>query len=76
MVTGRAGERAPRITVTAAVAAPLSLHARDHDHLDRWIDRIGSSGAWYEDPHGSRQWRAAMTRRLAHEAFEELGGAA
>ncbi|WP_129784512.1 FAD binding domain-containing protein [Promicromonospora panici] len=76
MVTGRAGEPAPRITVTASVSAPLSLHARDHDMLDRWIDWIGSTGAWYEDTHGSREWRAAMTRRLAHEALEELGGAA
>jgi hypothetical protein len=76
MVTGRAGEHAPKITVTAAVAAPLSLHARDHDMLDRWIDWIGSTGAWYEDTHGSREWRAAMTRRLAHEVLDELGGGA
>lgn len=76
MVTGRSGERAPKLTVTASVAAPLTLHARDHSMVDRWIDWIGTTGAWYEDTHGSRAWRAAMTRRLAHEAFEELGGAA
>ncbi|MFC8797495.1 FAD binding domain-containing protein [Promicromonospora sp. NPDC057138] len=76
MVTGRAGDRSPRITVTAAVGAPLSLYARDHDMVDRWVDWIGSEGAWYEDTHGSRDWRAAMTRRLAHEVLDELGGAA
>jgi CO/xanthine dehydrogenase FAD-binding subunit len=76
MVTGRSGERAPKITVTASVAAPLTLYARDHSMVDRWIDWIGTTGAWYEDTHGSRAWRAAMTRRLVHEAFEELGGAA
>jgi CO/xanthine dehydrogenase FAD-binding subunit len=76
MVTGRAGERAPKITVTGAVAAPLSLHARDHDMLDRWIDWIGSTDAWYEDTHGTPAWRAAMTRRLAHEVLDELNGGA
>jgi hypothetical protein len=75
MVTGRSGERGPTITVTASVAAPLSLHVRDHSAVDRWIDRLDHTGAWYEDTHGSREWRAAMTRRLAHEALDELGGA-
>lgn len=74
LVTGRAGVQAPRITVTASVAAPLTLHARDHSMVDRWIDGIDRTDAWYEDTHGSREWRAAMTRRLAHEALEELGG--
>ncbi|WP_419706088.1 FAD binding domain-containing protein [Promicromonospora sp. NFX87] len=75
MVTGRAGDQGPTLTVTASVAAPLSLHARDHAAVDRWIDRLDSTGAWFEDVHGSRGWRAAMTRRLAHEAFDELVGA-
>ncbi|MFE7507816.1 FAD binding domain-containing protein [Promicromonospora sp. NPDC057488] len=76
MVTGRAGERGPRIVVTASVTAPHGLYARDHDMLDRWLDRIGSTVGWFEDTHGSARWRAAMTRRLAHEALDELGGAA
>jgi CO/xanthine dehydrogenase FAD-binding subunit len=75
MVTGRASGQGPTITVTASVAAPLSLHARDHAAVDRWIDRLDSTGAWFEDAHGSRVWRAAMTRRLAHEALDELVGA-
>lgn len=75
MVTGRAGDQGLTITVTASVATPLSLHARDHAAVDQWIDGLTSSGAWFEDVHGSREWRAAMTRRLAHEAFDELVGA-
>lgn len=75
MVTGRAGDQGPTITVTASVAAPLSLHARDHTAVDRWLDRLDSTGVWFEDVHGSREWRAAMTRRLAHEALDELVGA-
>lgn len=75
MVTGRSCEVAPRIVVTASVAAPLSLDVRDHDVLDRWLDRIDSAGAWYQDTHGTPAWRAAMTRRLAHEVLDELGDA-
>ncbi|MFI2489403.1 FAD binding domain-containing protein [Promicromonospora kroppenstedtii] len=76
MVTGRADERGPRIVVTASVSAPHGLDARDHDMLDRWLDRIGSTVGWFEDTHGTADWRGAMTRRLAHEALDELGGAA
>jgi CO/xanthine dehydrogenase FAD-binding subunit len=76
MVTGRAGDQGPTVTVTASVATPLSLRARDHAAVDRWVDRLDSTGAWFEDVHGSREWRAAMTRRLVHEAFDELSGAA
>ena len=75
MVTGRVGDQGPTITVTASVAAPLSLRARDHAAVDRWIDGLDGTGAWFEDVHGSREWRAAMTRRLAHEAVDELVGA-
>lgn len=75
MVTGRAGGQGPTITVTASVPAPLGLQARDHAAVDRWIDRLDSTGAWFEDVHGSRDWRAAMTRRIAHEALDELVGA-
>jgi CO/xanthine dehydrogenase FAD-binding subunit len=75
MVTGRAGDRAARIVVTASVAAPLGLDARDHDELDRWLDRIDTAGAWFVDTHGAAAWRAAMTRRLAHEVLDEVGGA-
>ncbi|MGI5187372.1 FAD binding domain-containing protein [Promicromonospora sp. CA-289599] len=74
MVTGRAGGQGPTIIVTASVPSPLSLHAHDHAAVDRWIDLLDSTGAWFEDVHGSREWRAAMTRRLAHEALDELVG--
>ncbi|WP_369374875.1 FAD binding domain-containing protein [Promicromonospora sp. Populi] len=86
MVTGRAlsssrldGDVPPRVrlVLTASVPAPivLELGPGEHGELDRLIDGIDAS-AWYEDTHGIPAWRAAMTRRLAHEAFEELGGTA
>lgn len=78
MVTGRRVEEGVALVLTASVPAPHVLLVRedDHDALDQrldWISGLGD-GAWYEDTHGSREWRAAMTRRLAHEALEELGG--
>jgi hypothetical protein len=79
MVTGcRAGDGVA-LVLTASVPVPhvLLVRANDHDGLDRrlrWITGLGD-GAWYEDTHGSREWRAAMTRRLAHEALDELGDA-
>lgn len=79
MVTGRRMGDGVALVLTASVPVPhvLPVRANDHDGLDRrlrWITGLGD-GAWYEDTHGSREWRAAMTRRLAHEALDELGGA-
>jgi CO/xanthine dehydrogenase FAD-binding subunit len=73
MVTARASDQGTLVTVTASVAAPLSRHVRDHAGLDRWLDQM-DAGAWYEDTHGTAAWRATMTRRLAHEVLDELGG--
>lgn len=60
-----------RLVVTASVPCPLVLTVRAGDHaaLDAALDRITD---WYDDPHGAPDWRAAMTRRLAHEVLEEL----
>lgn len=80
MVTGRRAGDGVALVLTASVPVPhvLLVRANDHDGLDRrleWITGL-STGAWYEDPHGSAAWRAAMTRRLAHEVLDELGGGA
>jgi len=78
MVTGRRAGEDVALVLTASVPEPHALLVREDDHeaLDRWLDRIGGYDGWYEDTHGTPVWRAAMTRRLAHEALEELGGAA
>ncbi|MFI2366465.1 FAD binding domain-containing protein [Promicromonospora sp. NPDC019610] len=64
------------LVVTASTPVPHTrpFQENDHDALDRWIDSIAPAGGWYEDTHGTADWRAAMTRRLAHEALDELGG--
>lgn len=73
LVTGAARDAgAPvRLVVTAAVPRPLVLRvpAADHTVLDAALDRVTH---WYADPHGAADWRAATTRRLAHEVLEEL----
>lgn len=84
MVTGRAlpdggggrGDGPGRVVLVLSASVPRPVLAElafgEHDRLDGLIDAVG----WYEDTHGSTAWRAAMTRRLAHEALDELGGAA
>ncbi|MCP2264155.1 FAD binding domain-containing protein [Promicromonospora thailandica] len=79
MVTGRSssGGTAPGrvlLVLTGSVPAPvlLQLDPGDHAALDRLVDRRID---WFEDAHGSAAWRAAMTRRLAHEVLDELSGA-
>ncbi|MFJ3408043.1 FAD binding domain-containing protein [Promicromonospora sp. NPDC090134] len=83
MVTGRTlpdGDGPGRVllVLTASVPVPRAqpIDPGDHEALDRWIDSIAAAGGWYEDTHGTADWRAAMTRRLAHEALDELGGTA
>lgn len=80
MVTGRRAGDGVALVLTASVPAPhvLLVEAGDHATLDQRLERITGfgDGAWYEDTHGSRPWRAAMTRRLAHEVLDELGGPA
>jgi CO/xanthine dehydrogenase FAD-binding subunit len=88
MVTGRAvsddaGPDRVLLVLTASVPAPVVVEVVPgaHDQLDRLIDAVGVAGmvgaaGWFEDTHGAADWRSAMTRRLAHEALDELGGAA
>ncbi len=49
------------VTDTAGTAAARTGAAR-------------TGAGWYEDTHGTHAWRAAMTRRVAHEVLDELGG--
>ena len=57
-----------RITVTAATRRPVVLDASD---LEAGLDAID---CWYDDLHGPPDWRAHVTRLLAHDVLQELGG--
>ena len=81
MVTGRTlpdGDGPGRVLLVLTASVPVPRAQRidpgDHEALDRWIDSTAAAGGWYEDTHGTADWRAAMTRRLAHEVLDELGG--
>ena len=80
MVTGRTlpdGDGPGRVllVLTASVPRPVPAEVAPgaHEQLDRMIDEVDTAG-WYEDTHGTADWRAAMTRRLAHEVLDELSG--
>lgn len=62
------------VAVTAALERPAVLRfdaLPDPGTLDAAVDALGP---WYDDPHGSPDWRHAMTRHLATQVREELAG--
>ncbi|WP_211240045.1 hypothetical protein, partial [Promicromonospora kroppenstedtii] len=70
------------LALTASLPVPVLVEVAPgaHDDLDQLIDQVGGahlagSIGWFEDTHGTADWRGAMTRRLAHKALDELGGA-
>jgi CO/xanthine dehydrogenase FAD-binding subunit len=75
-----AGRRDPdgalTLAVTAALPRPavLRYHGRpDAGTLAADVDALaGTHGGWYDDPHGTPQWRHAMSRHLAEEIRAEL----
>jgi CO/xanthine dehydrogenase FAD-binding subunit len=63
VLTVTAGTRRPARLAFAGTPSERSLRHTLEDVCD-----------WYDDHHGSAQWRRAMTHRLAHEVVEELRG--
>jgi CO/xanthine dehydrogenase FAD-binding subunit len=67
LVTGRrdvAGQI--HLAITGGTTRPRTLLATDFDAAIENIDD------WYDDPHGSPDWRRAMSHRFALEIIEEL----
>ncbi len=75
-----AGRRDPdgafTLAVTAAVPRPAALRydgLPDAEQLAADVEALaGTHGGWYDDPHGTPEWRHAMTRHLAEEIRTEL----
>ncbi|MCD2192435.1 FAD binding domain-containing protein [Actinomycetospora endophytica] len=75
-----AGRRDPdgafTLAVTAAVPRPAVLRYESLPTPDRFaadVDALGAThGGWYDDPHGTPEWRHAMSRHLAEEIRAEL----
>ncbi|MWB97526.1 FAD binding domain-containing protein [Agromyces seonyuensis] len=74
LVTGRLdADGATTIGVTAATSRPEVLRFAalpDADVLEAALDGIGT---WFDDPHGTADWREGITRVLAREVVAELG---
>jgi len=61
------------ITLTAATARPVQLRFDRLPGRDELLSAIAAADPrYYDDPHGSPAWRAAVTRELALEVLAEL----
>ncbi len=58
---------AERLCLTAATTRPVVLDPRGD-----WQRELDGLDCWHADAHGATDWRAAMARRLAAQALEEL----
>lgn len=65
LVIGRPGV----ITISGGTTKPHQLH---YDNADGLLQSIGAIDDWYDDAHGSPDWRHAMSRRFALELLDEL----
>jgi CO/xanthine dehydrogenase FAD-binding subunit len=57
------------ITISGGTTRPRQVHYETAADLEEGIDAIDD---WYDDAHGSADWREAMSRRFALELFDEL----
>lgn len=64
LVTGRSDASGPVLCVTGGTERP---------HQFTSIEQLDAVEDWYDDAHGSPDWREAMTRGFASEILEELG---
>lgn len=63
------------VSVTASTVMPFVLRfdrLPTPDEIEHEICTHIPSGAWYDDPHGSPDWREHITRRSARDIVEEL----
>lgn len=72
LVTGRKDQDGLVIAVTASVPRPVLLRFDEGWDPTDVTGAVEGITAWYDDPHGAADWRAALTRRLVLEVCEEL----
>jgi CO/xanthine dehydrogenase FAD-binding subunit len=60
-------------TVTAAVTRPLQLRFRRRPSTDELLEALADAAPpYFDDAHGTPQWRAHLTRLLLGQVLEEL----
>lgn len=72
LVVGRHSPGDLTLTITAATPRPVQLRFPEPPAADQLAAALAEVPAWYDDPHGAPDWRAAMTARLCAELVEEL----
>jgi len=80
LVTARWSSTDFVLVVTGATPRPLVLRFPAAPTAEEVDARLAAHDDWYDDPHGSPDWRRAVSRRFAaelvHEALGTTGGAA
>lgn len=73
VVTGRLGaDGALTVALTAATPRPYVFRLGRAPNRDDVREAFGTVEQWYDDAHGSADWRAAISLTMAHEVCEEL----
>ncbi len=60
------------LTVTAATTRPFQLRFDALPNVDDIASALAGVDAWFDDPHGSPDWRRHVSGVLAQEVLEEL----
>ena len=76
LVIGRLDPAGLVITVTGGTTAPRVLRFAGIPTAGELAAGIDAIDDWYDDAHGSPDWRLALSARFAEELRVELGGAA
>jgi len=75
LIARRAPDGTFVLAVTAATPRPHRFRFPGIPTAVELSDAVGRIPVWYDDPHGSPDWRRAMTLRLAEELRRELAAA-
>jgi hypothetical protein len=72
LVTGRVGDDGAVFTVTGGTPHPYVFRFAAVPSMQELTTELGRVTDWYDDAHGSPDWRRAMSLRFALELREEL----
>jgi CO/xanthine dehydrogenase FAD-binding subunit len=71
LVTARWSTDGFVVVITAATARPVVLRFPAVPEADELDAVLRAHDDWYDDPHGSPDWRRAVSTRFAHELRDE-----